>query len=413
MPPVAYIWATMTPPPDRRSLEHAAAWIDANVRRLGAEDVPLAALIGRVLAAEIVAAADEPSRARAAIDGFAVRADETIGASAYNPLAFRVVGPGAPLLPPQGAARLNAGDPLPAGADAVVPFDHVHVAGSETCEIIEAAPPGRDVEPARGEFARGATIASAGRVVMPADLGLLVLAGAASAPAVRRPRVGLALVGRDLVGSADAPKAGQVPDANNPLLHALIERDGGEVAGTHRIGRDGAALRRVLAAPGLDAIIVVGGTGRGLDDATVSILTEVGDVALRDVALSPGGTAALGRAPNGAVAILLPGRPAACLWNYELIAGRVIRRLAGRAPGLPFASRAMALARKIVSTIGVTEICPVRRLDDGRAEPVTTVARDSLMALAEADGFVIVPEASEGFPTGASVPVYLLRPIAP
>jgi molybdopterin molybdotransferase len=397
------------PPPtsSRHALEQAAAWIDANVQRLGAEDVPLPALAGRVLAAEIVATSDEPACARAAIDGFAVRADETVGASTYNPLAFRIVGPDAPV-PPQGVARLNAGDPLPPGTDAVVPFDHVHVAGTGTCEIIEATPPGHDVEPARSEFARGTQVASAGRVVTPADLGLLALAGVASASAVRRPRVELVLTGRDV-----APNAGRARDTDGPVLRALIERDGGDVADTRRIGRDHAALREAFAVPGLDAIIVAGGTGRGPDDATVSTLAELGDAAVRDVALSPGGTAALGRAPNGAVALLLPGRPAACLWSYELIASRAIRRLAGRDTGLPFASRTMALARKIVSAIGVTEIFPVSRIDDGRVEPVTTVARDSLMALAEADGFVIVPESSEGFPTGAAVTVYLLRPIAP
>src|SRR5450432_3672852 len=108
----------------RHSVEHVTAWIDEHVARLGAEDILLAEAGGRVLAEDIVAAVDQPQFDRAAVDGLAVRAAETAGASAYNPLSLRLAGQG-DALPAGAAILLNAGDPLPAGADAVVPLLHI------------------------------------------------------------------------------------------------------------------------------------------------------------------------------------------------------------------------------------------------------------------------------------------------
>jgi molybdopterin molybdotransferase len=236
-------------------------------------------------------------------------------------------------------------------------------------------------------------------VLCASDLGVLALAGLDRVAIYQRPRIGLVLAGRGL---------DQTPDADGPMPRALIARDGGDVTATRRVGRDRAALREALRAPGCDAIVAVGGTGHGADDHAVSVLSEIGVVALADIAINPGGTAAIGRTSEGACVLLLPGRPAACLWAYELIAGRALRRLAGRDPSLPFAQRPLTLDRKIVSAIGLTEICAVRQTADGRIEPVAAFARASLMALAQADGFVVVPEGSEGFAAGATVPVYLL-----
>ena len=105
--------------------------------------------------------------------------------------------------------------------------------------------------------------------------------------------------------------------------------------------------------------------------------------------------------------MLLPGTPAACLWSYELFAGRAIRRLGGRDPGLPYRSREMTVGRKIVSAIGMTEICPVCCGAGDTVTPLPSFAETGLMAAVESDGFVIIPEASEGSPQGAPVTVYL------
>jgi molybdopterin molybdotransferase len=120
--------------------------------------------------------------------------------------------------------------------------------------------------------------------------------------------------------------------------------------------------------PGIDIALVIGGTGPGSNDRAAAALTEAGELAVHGVALHPGDTTGLGRTGAGMPVILLPGAPASCLWSYELFAGRAIRRLGGRGTELPYRSRQMITARKIVSSLGMAEICPVR-CGSGDREP--------------------------------------------
>jgi molybdopterin molybdotransferase len=136
-------------------------------------------------------------------------------------------------------------------------------------------------------------------------------------------------------------------------------------------------------------------------------LAEAGELAVHGVALDPGETAGFGRTGAGTPVFLLPGAPAACLWAYEFLAGRAIRRRGGRDPALPFRTREMTTMRKIVSRIGMTEVFPVRCLSHDRLEPGTSFAEAGLGAAALADGTVIVPEGSEGFSEGAVVTAHL------
>jgi molybdopterin molybdotransferase len=190
------------------------------------------------------------------------------------------------------------------------------------------------------------------------------------------------------------------------MLAALIARDGGIVVEQPRIGPDRAGLREALALPGADVVIVAGGTGPGAGDVAAAVLAEAGELAVHGIALRPGESAGAGRAAGGPV-FLLPGTPAACLWAYEFLAGRAIRRLAGRGAELPFASRVLRMTRKIASEVGTAEVWPVRCTGEGEAEPLAPFAEAGLVAAAHADGFVVVPEASEGYPAGATVTVYL------
>jgi molybdopterin molybdotransferase len=236
---------------------------------------------------------------------------------------------------------------------------------------------------------------------------LLSAAGLAQVSVVRRPRVSCLLAGRNLVETGRPLPPGAIHDANGPLLRALIVRDGGIAIEQRRVERDPLVLRAAMVAPGADIILVAGGTGPGVDDYAAAALSDAGEVAVHGVALRPGETAGLGRAGSGVPVFLLPGSPAACLWAYEFFAGRAIRRLGGRNPELPFARREMTAAGKIASEIGMTEVRPVRCLTDGTVEPVASFREAGLSAATGADGFVIVPEGSEGYRQGARVPVYL------
>jgi molybdopterin molybdotransferase len=387
----------------RTPLDVAVAWIEAQIPALGADALEVAEAIGRVLAEPAIADADIPPSDRSSMDGIAVRAQDTIGASTYNPVNFRLVSPAKELLPFD-AARVDTGQPLPKEADAVVPLDHASLDAAGGCEIVDAVATGNQVELRGCRAAHGSTLLPAGRQLRPYDIGVLRMAGLAQVLAIRRPKVGVLLTGPrrgPAMSNADH-------DANGPLLRALVARDGGILVEARRVERDRMALSKALAAPGPDIVFVVGCTGRGPDDCAPAALADAGELAVHGVALNPGETAGFGRTSAGTPVFLLPGAPPACLWAYELLAGRAIRRLAGRNPAPPFLSTEICTRRKIMSNIGLTEICLVRFSGTGAVEPMSSVTDADLMAASRADGFVIIPEGSEGFPEGSSVTVYLL-----
>jgi molybdopterin molybdotransferase len=390
--------------PGRAPLDDVVAWIDAWAALVGPEEVPLAHAAGRVLARDVTAAMDLPPLDRAAADGFAVRADETVGASAYNPLRFRLT-PGTAYLAPGAAVAVESGDPLPPGADAVVRLEHAMADAAGTIAIIAPTAAGSEVERAGSQAAHGTVLVAAERQLGPGEIGLLASAGLRRISVVDRPRVRCLLTSARAVEAERASTPGAVYDANGPMLAALIERDGGWVD-LCRVLQGRVGLRDALGAPGADLILIAGGTGPGCGDESAAALSEAGEVVIHGVALRPGETAGVGRAGNVPV-FLLPGTPVACLWAYELLAGRAVRRLAGRSPKLPFPARTLRAARKIVSEVGTTEVCPVRCTGDDEVEPIAPFAEVGLAAAAQADGFVLVPEASEGYSRGALVTVYL------
>jgi molybdopterin molybdotransferase len=215
----------------------------------------------------------------------------------------------------------------------------------------------------------------------------------------RAPRVALLVPG---------PKSG--PDVLTPMLHALLARDGAVVAAIPLTAGDEAALGAALHTPALedcDLVVLAGRAGVGFDDvAPAQVQGAGGSIALHGLALRPGGSAGLANLPRrgGTLPLLLlPGDPFGCLAAYDLLAARLVRRFAGLTPALPYPVASFPLARKIVSGLGSTDVVAVR-LADGKAEPLPAAG---LVGASLADGFVLVAEGSEGYPVGASVPIYL------
>lgn len=377
----------------RASLSDALAWIDANLAALGEENVALEMALGRIAARDIAAEMPLPPCDRASIDGFALRARASLGASIYNPLSFQVVAP-TNSLAEFGAFRVAAGSALPAGCDAVVSLDCVQPSAAG-CELVEPAAPGDNVERAGSHAGSGTVLVAAGRCLDPADIGSLAAAAFSSIPAIRRPMARLALAG------------GGVASVAAPLLQALIARDDAIVEALHIVDRSPDAIAALLAEPGADLIVVVGGTGPGSDDHAPAALAQAGELVFHGVAVRPGETTCIGRTARGVPVVLLPGTPIACLWSYEFFAGRALRRLGSRSPMPPFRQCKMTITRKLVSAIGLAEVFPVRFRDGLEAEPIASFGETGMVAASRADGFVIVPEGSEGVSPGAQVTVYL------
>lgn len=373
---------------DRVPLERALAWIDRHATPLGAVEIDVAEAAGRVAALTVTARVQLPPESRAGDDGHAVRASDTFGASAYGPALLPLV-PFGPALPAGAAMRVSSGGALPRGADAVLGLDAAQPAG-ELLEVIAPVAHGSGVEAAGQQLGAGAAIVASGRRLRPDDAALLAAAGVERLAVVARPRVRLVVAG---------PKGGR--DVHAPMLRALVERDGGTV----ERGGGAGSLRDVLARPDADVVLATGRTGGGPDDDAPSVLAELGDLAIHGVALRPGGSVALGLTARTPV-VLLPGDPLACACAYELLAGRLVRRLGGRDARLPHETLEVEVSRKIVSTVGFVDVCQVRRIG-GRIEPVGVVEFGGLGAAVRSDGFVVVPAPLEGWPPGARVTVHL------
>ena len=383
---------------ERSSLQAALAWVDAAARRLAAEAVKPEEAAGRVLTGAAPVVPVEP--ARAVEDGYAVRAQQTVGASPYGPLLLRLQDGGAPL-GGDGAALVVAGRTLPAGADAILPFAAAQARGA-FLEVLAPSAVGVGVE-RRDEGARAVAALPPTRPLRPQDAALLATLEVGSIEVVRRPRVRVVVAGpkrrADHLSTADAC---------GPLLKALLARDGAlaEVLPPAE-GRRGLAAA-LAAAGGPDAVLVAGRSAVGPDDDAPGALADVGELSLHGLAIRPGGSAGLGFC-GGAPVVLLPGDPLGCLFAYELVAGRLVRRLGGRDPALPHVLCEAELARKVVSAIGFLEACSVRMVD-GRAEPTGSPDEAGLASAVRADGFVLVPEALEGYPAGTRVAVHLYQP---
>jgi len=390
----------------RARVADVLGWIDAHSAPLEAQEVTLAQAAGRVLADRVTTSVDVPPFDRPVVDGFALRSEDTIGASAYNPLPFRLI-ESADHLPPASAKWVHAGARLPHGADAVALPEQAENKGDGACCLLEAVIAGAFIERAGSDAARGSSLATAGRRLRSADIGLLAAANISQVPVVRQPRVRCLFTGRDVAEAGTPLPADAVHDATGPLLASLVARDGGLLIERRWVDRTVTAIRGELASSRADVVLVAGSSGPGPDDHAAVALREAGELAVHGVAVRPGETCGMGRTASGTLTFLLPGAPGACLWSYELFAGRTIRRLGGRSAALPFRSRKMITARKIVSEIGMTEVCPVQCIGDGAVGPVTSYAEMGIAAAAHADGFVIVPEGSEGYRQGTPVLMYV------
>lgn len=354
------------------------------------EQAPLAQAAGLVLVQDLNARADIPPQPRSTRDGFALRAADTLGASDYNPLPLRILPANAPL-GRGSAAWVDQGDPLPFGTDGVLPVEQGEVRGDVlgVCVVLAS---GDGVIGAGEECAAGHRLLGPSRRLRPQDLARLTLGGITEVRVRQRPRVGLVLAGRF------------ESDADGPLLSALIKRDGGQVVET-RVASDLPGLTDALRASGADLVLVAGGTGQSPQDRAFEALQGCGTVQLDGVAIHPGGGVVLGESGSRPV-LLLPGQPLACLCAYDLIGARLVRRLAGRPSTLPYRRQALTLGRKVVSRIGRLELARLRITAD-RAEPIAVADDHTLATATEADGFLLIPEQSEGYPAGSWVDAYL------
>ncbi|HKI18947.1 MAG TPA: gephyrin-like molybdotransferase Glp [Isosphaeraceae bacterium] len=397
----------------RASVDEVSAWIVEHIRPLASEEIALGEAWGRVLARDIIAPFAVPPFDRAAMDGYAVRAEETFGASDYMPAAFRCVGRSRPGLRcpvtvgPAETVEVATGAPLPKGADAVVPVESARVDGLRV-QVCEALPQGRNVGRCGEDIAAGTVVLKAGRVVRPQDLGVLSAVGAAQVAVVRRPRVAALITGDELLAPGTPARDYQIPDVNSVMIAALVARDGGSCAVAGLLPDSRTAIRDAIldVAGRTDLILVSGGSSAGPEDHVPGIVAELGRLIAHGLALRPASPTGLGllRVDDRPV-VMLPGNPVSCLCGYDFVAGPLIRRLGGRDQRWPYRSVTLPLARKLASAVGRVDYARVW-IRHGQVEPLSSSGASILSSVSRADGFVVIPADLEGYPAGASVEVW-------
>jgi molybdopterin molybdotransferase len=365
------------------------------------ETVPLVAADARVAAESLAARRAVPHYTRAAMDGYAVRARDTFGASGRAPVTLRLtgeVGPGT-------AERVHTGSELPEGADAVVMVEHVDRVGDEL-RVADAVAEGENVGPVGEDVAAGADLFDPGHRLRPSDLGLLKAAGVDAVAVFDRPTVAVVPTGEELVQADPAP--GEVVETNGLTVSRSVERWGGGATYRDAVADDRAALRAAIERDlDADAVVTTGGSSVGERDLVPDVLAELGEVLVHGVALRPGHPVALG-VVDGTPVLALPGYPVSCVVNAVQFLRPLVEHL-GHLPAADHPTTPARLTRKVASEAGVRTFVRVRvhRGDDGEPEavPVRAGGAGVLSSVALADGWVTVPEPREGFDAGTRVEV--------
>ncbi|QIB76508.1 molybdopterin molybdotransferase MoeA [Halogeometricum borinquense] len=383
------------------------------------DTLPLGRVDGRSLAEAVTAPNPVPNYDRAAMDGWAVRAEDTFGASDRSPSILRVAVSEAEsdadtAVEPGSAVRVHTGSELPPGADAVVMVEHADVVGSEL-EVFDAVTEGENVGDAGEDVAEGQKLFDIGHELRPSDLGLLKSVGRDEVTVYDRPTVGVIPTGEELVQSD--PEPGEVVETNGLTVSRLVHRWGGVATYRNVVTDDPAALRAAVQRDlTKDVIVTTGGSSVGERDLIPEVVDELGEILVHGVALKPGHPVALGVVENTPV-VMLPGYPVACIVNAVQFLRPLLKHV-GHLDGRPYPSVEARLERKIPSEPGVRTFARVRLReendegDNGGNDPVERIAEPTrasgsgvLSSVALADGWVAVPEETEGYAKGETVTV--------
>jgi len=394
----------------RADVEDVERFLADSVRELQAEDVALVDCIGRVIAEDVTSEVDVPGFDRSAMDGYAVRGEDTFGASDYDPISLELVGlslPGNPFdgrVEPRQAVRIMTGAPVPEGADAVVMAEVCDEADGRVV-IRDAVAPRKNVGATGEDVQRGDTVLRRGRVLRPQDAGVLSSIGRATLRCIRRPRVRLVITGDELLPAGSQPGGSHIVDSNSIVLRGLVARDGAELLPFEILPDVPERIAGAMNDAEADVVLVSGGSSVGQEDHAPRLLGELGTLDFHGVSMRPSSPAGVGRI-GGRIVFLLPGNPVSCLCAYEFFAGPTLRALGGRSRAWPHRRVRLPLSRKIASAVGRTDYVRVA-IERGRAVPLATSGASILSSTVRAAGCVIVAREREGMPEAAEVEVLL------
>lgn len=400
----------MRPIRDTIPLAEARHIIDAHVTGIERiERVQVTAASDRVLAQDVVSELDVPPFSRAAMDGYAVRAQDTFGASRAEPAQLRCIEQvftgqiaAHPLQPGQ-CAEVATGAPLPEGADAVVMVEESDADGAEV-RIFAPVHPKQNVGRQGADIQRGQMVLHAGDALTPSKVGALAALGLTEITVFAQPRVAILSTGNEIVAPGQPLAPGQIYDINRFTMAALIERHGG-VAVPYRTVADTLddLSRAVDECLEDDVLVFSGGSSVGKRDLTLDVLAARGEVFFHGIAVKPGKPMAFGQIGTR-LFFGMPGYPTSCLTNTYALLVPALRRIA-RLPAWSPRTVTLPLGARIVSATGRHQFYTVR-IENGMAMPAFKSSGD-ITSMSRADGYIEIPAHTDIVESGDVVEVRL------
>jgi molybdopterin molybdotransferase len=411
-----------------RSVDDALADILSHIHRLETEAISLPQSLDRVLATDIISDINLPPFANSAVDGFALKAADSNGATKQNPAMLSVTmdipaGSTPQQAVQQGeAARIMTGAPVPDGADTIIPVEDTnadfskldHAPLPEQVTLYKSASVGDNVRPIGENIKVGETILVAGTVIQPADIGMLASIGKAAISVIRRPRVAIIGTGDELVAVNEPLTLGKIRDSNSYTLQALVTQDGGDAIRL-AIAPDNADAIRALFNEALalqpDIIISSAGVSMGAADYVRAILDEMGAIDFWKINMRPGKPVAFGKL--GDVPFFgLPGNPVSAMVTYDVLVRPAMLKLAGKTDAAHYVT---AVAGETMYSDGrrtYSRVSLSRENGQLLAYETGTQSSGALISMVKADGLLIIPENVREVPAGKELQVRLLRPIS-
>jgi molybdopterin molybdotransferase len=405
--------APMRPIGETIALDDARARIAAALTPVtGTERVRLGDAHGRVLAETVTASADVPAFARAAMDGYAVRAADTAGAGDAAPRRLAIVGRAYTGTVPDthvGAGQcleIATGAPMPDGSDAVVMVERTRpAAGGEDVEILVEAQPGQHIGPRGADIAAGQVALEDGAYLNASRVGALAALGLTSVEVYERPRVAILSTGNEVVEPGHVLAPGQIYDINHFTLAALVAQHGGLPLPRRAAADTLEDLDRAVDdCRDADVLVFSGGSSVGTRDLVTDVLRARGEMLFHGIAVKPGKPTAFGLI-DGRPFFGMPGYPASCLSNGYVLLVPALRQVARLPAHTPPVVR-VPLGAPVTSVAGRLQFFSVR-VEDGRALPAFKASGD-ITSLSRADGYIEIAPETERLETGTLVEVTLL-----
>ncbi|MCS7129917.1 MAG: molybdopterin molybdotransferase MoeA [Archaeoglobaceae archaeon] len=398
----------------QEKVESALKKIFRNVKVIGVEEVSVYNSAGRVLAEDIVANFDLPTLDRSAMDGYAVKAEETFGASETNPIMLKIIGEvrvgELPSVEVESgsAVKVFTGSVLPKGANAVVMLEFTKSFG-DFVEIFRSVTPFKNVLRAGEDVRKGEVVLKRGEIIQPQDAGILASLGFEKLKVYKKPVVAVISTGNELVEIWKKLEGAKIYNSNNPMLcNAILSL--GFSAKSLGITRDDPREieNKLLEALSFDMLIFTGGTSVGAHDYVPEVVSKHGEILFHGVAMKPGMPTAFGIVRDKPV-FMLPGSPSACLLAFEtFVVPALYRMMNVRIVERKGALKKGVLQSRIPSELGVRSYVRVY-WDNGKVYPVRISGSGILSSLVKANALLIIPENLEGYEAGEEVEVMLIR----